>query len=92
MAAVRNSGLRPLRATHIFAGVFPFFAASRLWTRLRESGKAARDLAPGELPPLPKVSRLVDRTLLGLSRVDAHLLRHWDLPFGSSIVIAAQKG
>ena len=49
--------------------------------------------APGEprAQKLDEVGTLTERMLLGLSRVDARLLRRHDLPFGSSVLVAASK-
>ena len=41
--------------------------------------------------PLPETSPAVDRLLTGLGRVDDRVLGRRDLPFGSSVVVAARK-
>ncbi|WP_109510315.1 class I SAM-dependent methyltransferase [Nocardioides speluncae] len=91
VAAVRGAGLDVLRASHVFAGTFPFFAADRLRTRLRERGRSATPLAEGEVPPLPQPSPAVESLLMACSRLDRRLLARRDLPFGSSVVVAAVK-
>lgn len=80
--AVAHSGLEVQRVTHVFAGTFPAFAAERLVRRLRP-GRTTEDTA------LPSVSPVLERGLLGLCRWDARMLRRFDLPFGSSVVLAA---
>lgn len=90
VAAVEEQGLAVLRASYFFAGTFPFFAADRLRTRWRERGTAAPPTA-GAGPPLPEVGAPVERLLLGASRIDRALLSRWNLPFGSSVVVAAWK-
>jgi SAM-dependent methyltransferase len=81
---VQGAGLAVGRRTHAFAAVFPIFAAERAVRRLRgDGGDAARRL--------PQVSPRQDRLLSGLSRVDRRLLGRHDLPFGSSIFLAAHK-
>ena len=80
---VEGAGVRVLRATYAFAGVFPLFAAERLGRRLRPS-------PPGEAR-LPQVSPAVDRALMGVCRAEARVLRGHDLPFGSSVLVAALK-
>ena len=40
---------------------------------------------------LPRVPRTLDRVLTGLSSVEARALRRRDLPFGSSVFLAAEK-
>ena len=92
LASIQAAGLRLDRATYVFAGTFPFFAAERLVRRVRERrpGQHA-GLDEGKVPPLPPVHPAIERVLLGLSRVEARLLESHDLPFGSSIVAAATK-
>ena len=81
--ALEGAGLTVLRSTYGFAGVFPMFAAERVARRLR--GRSA------EPQGLPQVSPVMDRVLTGLSATEARLLRKVDLPFGSSVFIAAEK-
>jgi SAM-dependent methyltransferase len=91
VAAVRAQGLEVLRASYLFAGTFPFFVGDRLRTRLRErGGRASGSLSDG-VPRLPEVSPAVERILMAATRVDRRLLLHRDLPFGSSVVVAARK-
>jgi SAM-dependent methyltransferase len=80
---VEGSGLQVLRATYAFAGVFPLFAAERLRRRLRP--------APAGDSRLPQVSPAVDRALMGACHAEARLLRRTDLPFGSSVFVAAVR-
>jgi hypothetical protein len=40
---------------------------------------------------VPTVGRVLERILLGLCRWDARMLAHRDLPFGSSVFVAALK-
>ena len=68
--------------THGFAGVFPAFAAERLVRRLR-GGPPAGDL--------PDVDPRLDRAFRAISAREARLLRRHDLPFGSSILLAAER-
>ena len=91
VAAVRAQGLEVLRASYIFTGTFPFFAADRLRTRWRERRAPAADRPAGAVPELPQVSPAVERLLMGATRVDRALLARRDLPFGSSVVVAARK-
>ena len=83
LAAVRGAGFDVRRCSYGFAGVFPAFAAERLARRVRR-GSAADD-------SLPQPSAAVERVLLGLSGAEARWLRRRDLPFGSSIFLAAEK-
>jgi SAM-dependent methyltransferase len=84
VSAVERGGLDVLRATYGFSGVFPFFVAERALRRVRQSSGAA----PQGLTPVPAP---LERLLLGLAGVDARLLADRDLPFGSSVFLAAVK-
>jgi hypothetical protein len=64
--------------------VFPLFVAERVRRRVLGPAQDTGDR-------LPAVSARADRLLTGLSRVDQRLLRHRDLPFGSSIFVVAVK-
>ena len=83
VAAIEGAGLTVRRSTYAFAGVFPFFAAERVARRLRR-----RTAVPDGLPQVPPA---LDRVLTGLSSAEARLLRKRDLPFGSSVFLAADK-
>lgn len=85
VSLVESAGLTVERSTYAFSAVFPFFVAERAVRRLkRRSGDSAEQgLAP--------VSPRVDRMLMGLSRLDQRLLRGRNLPFGSSVFLAALK-
>lgn len=88
--AVTGAGLRVERATYAFGATFPAFAADRLRRRVSER-RAGAPAAPGTEPELPQVNPLVERALLRATRVDERLLRTRDLPFGSSVVVAARR-
>lgn len=92
VAAVQRAGVTVERATYAFTTVFPLFAAQRLVTRLVENlrGKPA-ETPSSNLVELPRVPLAVERALSGLARVDEKLLARVDLPFGSSIFVAARK-
>jgi len=84
VSAVEHSGLVVRRATYGFGGVFPFFVVERALRRVRQRG--------GEVPQgLTPVSPTLERLLLGLARVDRRVLGNRDLPFGSSVFLAAVK-
>lgn len=92
VAAVERAGFEVLRASHMFAGTFPLFAVDRLTTRLKEKRRPRTPaLAQGEVPQLPEVGPLATRVLTMASRLDERLLPRVDLPFGSSVVVAAVK-
>jgi SAM-dependent methyltransferase len=75
-----------MRVSHLFALLFPAIAAYRL--RLKYQ-KGSADTPPrSELQPLPP---LVNRLLLGVVEIERVLLRHMDMPFGSSILAVARK-
>lgn len=94
LSAVVGAGLEPLRCTHGFAGVFPFFALERASRRVRRprSGTGSESGAGADgTQQLPHVSPLVDRVLTGLCGLEEHLLGRHDLPFGSSVFLAARR-
>ncbi|MET1059878.1 MAG: class I SAM-dependent methyltransferase [Nocardioides sp.] len=85
VAAVERAGVRVERSTYAFTAVFPLFAAERLLRRLRRA--VGRPAVEGLTP----VSTRADRLLTGLSGVEGRVLRRRDLPFGSSVFVAAVK-
>jgi SAM-dependent methyltransferase len=91
VSAVEAAGFGVSRSTYGFSAVFPAFAAERaLRTVQHRVGSSALD-GPADVVDLPPVSRSVERVLLGLCRLDRRLLAHRDLPFGSSVFLAAVK-
>lgn len=84
LRTVRTAGLRPRRVTYAFSAVFPFFVAERLLRRVSR----ARGAAPRPLTPVPPA---LDRLLMRLCGVDERVLAGRDLPFGSSVLVAAAK-
>ena len=88
--ALRAAGFTIDRATYMFGAIFPVFAVQRLLTRLTERGETPQ-LAPGEVPPLPSVPRVVESVLMGLCGLDRRVLARRDLPFGSSVVLVGRK-
>ena len=85
LRAVRDAGLQPRRVTHAFASVFPFFVAERLLRRLRR-GRGSPEQR------LPRVPPSLDRLLMTLCHLDETVLRRYNVPFGSSVLVAAVKG
>lgn len=84
VAAVESAGFVVRRASYGFAGVFPMFAAERISRRLRRP-------QPASEARLPRVSPTAERVLLGLSRAESRVIGGRDLPFGSSVFLAAHK-
>lgn len=80
--ALEGAGLVVERASYGFAGVFPAFAAERL------SRRVVRRDTPDRLP---QASPAVDRLLTRICAAEARVLRSRDLPFGSSVFVAARK-
>jgi hypothetical protein len=90
-AALERSGFVVNRATYAFSAVFPFFAAERLVRRLRERLGGRGSAGPADVVRVPQVSPAVERLLLSFTRLDQRLLVTRDLPFGSSVFVAATK-
>jgi SAM-dependent methyltransferase len=85
LAATRRTGLSVERCTHAFASVFPFFVAERVARRFKADHRP-------DGGSLPAVSSPIERLLLRLCELDRRALqRGHDLPFGSSILLAAVK-
>jgi SAM-dependent methyltransferase len=82
VTALEKSGFQVDRCTHIFAGTLPVFAAERVARRFRPR----RDQARLPTPPGP-----VSGALVALCRGEKWWLRRHDLPFGSSVVVAATR-
>ena len=89
--AVEAAGLTVTRSTYTFAGVFPFFAAERLARRVRGALSRKRAQHPADTVSLPEVPPTLERMFLWLCRKEEKLLSRRDLPFGSSVVLAAVK-
>ena len=90
LAATRASGLAPERATYAFTSTFPLFAAERL-TRRAARALSRSTVAPADVAPVPSMPAAADRLLGALGGIDVRLLKRWNLPFGSSVVVAARK-
>ncbi len=84
VGAIENGGLVVERATYGFGGVFPFFVLERALRRLRPP-------TPADAKKLPSVSPTMDRILMGLTHAECKVLGSRDLPFGSSVFLAAVK-
>ena len=90
VAALESAGFEVLRATYGFTGVFPAFAAERVVRAVRH--RLARGQGgPADVVDVPHVGPELERILLGLCRWDARMLARRDLPFGSSVFLAAVK-
>ncbi|NUR06185.1 MAG: class I SAM-dependent methyltransferase [Nocardioidaceae bacterium] len=85
VALVEDAGLHVERATYAFGGVFPFFVAERT---VRRVGQRLGRKPPEGLAP---VSPRLEKVFLGLSRAERRALTSRNVPFGSSIFLAATK-
>lgn len=87
VALLRRHPVQILRATHVFALLFPPIAAYRL--ALKWFDRPAPDAPPrSELNALPAP---VNELLAGVMRAERFGLQHVNAPFGSSILVAARK-
>lgn len=90
--AVEAAGLSVTRSTYAFAGVFPFFAAERLVRRARRRlDRRQQPRTPVDTVSLPDVPVALERLFRWLSQREARVLARRDLPFGSSVMVAAVK-
>lgn len=90
-AALEAHGFRVLRASYAFASTFPLFVAERMARRARQAALRLGGREPADVVSVPEVSPATDRVLSWLGSIDEKVLRTRDLPFGSSVVIAARK-
>lgn len=81
-----SAGFRVRRMTHLFASLLGPIAAVRLARQIttRHNGRAAES----DLRPLPGV---INAALEGWCAVGRRVVRHIDMPFGSSILAVVQK-
>jgi SAM-dependent methyltransferase len=86
LEALALTDLTPVRTTYAFCAVFPFFAAERVLRRLRPGSGSG-----GTAGRLPEVSPFMDKVLMGLTRAELKAIGKHDLPFGSSVLLAAVK-
>lgn len=84
-ALLRSHAIEVIRATHFFALLFPAIAAYRL---ALQRTQPASEQPRSELKPLPTP---INEALAGVMRLERLLLRHLDLPFGSSILVLGKK-
>lgn len=89
--AAEAAGLVVERATYAFATVFPAFAAERVLRRVRERTRGDAPTQAVDVVSVPQVSPTVERLLRAATRWDERLLARRDLPFGSSVFVAARK-
>lgn len=88
IAAVERAGFRVERATYGFTSVFPGFVVERAARRL----KARQHTTAVDVVEVPQVPRALHHALMAATKVDETLLRRGlDLPFGSSVFVAATK-
>jgi SAM-dependent methyltransferase len=75
-----------LRITHLFCSLFPAVAAYRLLIRLRKT--ESNDHPRSELKTMHP---FVNNLLLRIMHTERHIVRRWNLPFGSSILAVIRK-
>lgn len=73
------SGYVIVRSSYTFMMTFPLFMLVRLWDKWRT------------LPMEEKVSKPVNKFLGILGKLDNAMIRHWNLPLGSSVILLAKK-
>ena len=83
-AVLRDAGFDMVRCSYFNTLLFPLVAVVRLGRRLLGiEGDGTQEMAlPG---------RLLNRVLHGLFGLERHLLAHFDLPFGVSLLAVARK-
>jgi SAM-dependent methyltransferase len=84
VAAVEAARLDVRRSTYAFSATFPFFIVERIMRRLRRQATA-------ETARLTQVPPAIEKVLMAAASLDRRILNKHDLPFGSSIFVAAAK-
>ena len=79
-AAAVDVGLKVERDSYAFFATLPFFVVTRTAMKLLGASTGVK--------PLPAA---IERILLGLARLDETLLARWNLPAGSSVLLAARR-
>ncbi|HVM98100.1 MAG TPA: methyltransferase domain-containing protein [Candidatus Acidoferrales bacterium] len=82
----REQGLEIRRFTHLNTLLYPVVAAVRLFRRVvpEKNGELVSDFSMNKPGPM--------NTILGrLFSMEAHLIKHWDLPVGVSLLCLARK-
>ncbi|PRY61361.1 methyltransferase family protein [Knoellia remsis] len=87
VAAVERAGFGVERSTYAFTSVFPGFVAERLVRKAR----GPRHTGAVDIVKDPEVPRFLHHALLAACKVDEAILRRTNLPFGSSVFLAATK-
>lgn len=87
VAAVERAGFTVQRATYGFTAVFPMFAAERI---ARKLSRRTAD-GPADIVSVPRLPGPLNTALLKLSQVDRAVLTRRDLPYGSSVFLAATR-
>jgi ubiquinone/menaquinone biosynthesis C-methylase UbiE len=83
------AGFRPLRMTYTFTTLFPIIAPLRICQRVIGLAKSDEDLKTEReitVPPAP-----INAVLTALLSAEAAALRVVNMPFGSSLLVVAQK-
>lgn len=89
---LEREGFDVQKSTYAFCGAFAPFALNILRAKWTERKKPPVPLGEGEVPEMQPVGPAVERVLHGLVKLDLQALRRGvNLPFGSSILIAARK-
>lgn len=78
-AIVESSGFKIIKASYTYFLVFPLF----VFIRLLQKNKKVESVLP-----LPK---LLNRFLLFLCKIEAKMLKYINFPFGSSVIILAER-
>ena len=80
---LNNAGFEPLRVTYLNTLLFPPIVLARRLQDALFPALAASDVRPTPAP--------LNALLLGVLRIENHLLRFTDLPFGVSLMAVARK-
>ena len=91
VAALERAGLEVDRSTYAFTSMFPLFALERLARKAKAGLRRQAPASAADVVAVPPTSAWQDRILMTLGGLDRWLLRRTNLPFGSSVLLAARK-
>jgi len=89
IAKVEQAGFTVKKVSYYMFFLFPLLAAIRLISNLRQRKGDRQERAGGSLET--KTVPVLNEVFLGLLRLERLLLRHFNLPFGASLVVLAER-
>lgn len=79
---IRSQNFKIIRSSYIFATLFPIVFVKRMFLDKITSSKSS------DVSALPKI---INSFILRLLKIEVWFFEHFDLPFGTSVIVLAQK-